>query len=130
MSKDAPGKPFNDFFKSYDIHTYYNAADERSRSEALQLRLKLQSDFAAEIAAHEINVYKMWDEPIGPHVIAMWECDFKSPEIFARIVPWFQYNHGNLPVLIHPHSEKGSLVDHTSHAMWLGPKLPLIEHRL
>ncbi|VVT46314.1 uncharacterized protein SAPINGB_P001152 [Magnusiomyces paraingens] len=127
MSKSAPGPPFNDYIKSYDIHTYYNVGHEPSRQEAFELREKLQKDFAKEIAAGELNVYRMWDKAIGPHITAMWECDFKSPELFSRIVPWYQWNHGNLSVLIHPHTERGGLIDHTQHALWLGTKIPLIE---
>lgn len=130
MSKTAAGPPFNNYIKSYDIHTYYNVTDEKSRKESFDLREKLIKDFAPEIAAGQLNVYKMWDKAIGPHITAMWECDFKSPELFSRIVPWYQWNHGSLSVLIHPHTEHGALRDHTDHALWLGTRLPLIENIL
>lgn len=112
--------------KSYDIHTYYFQSHEGSRQEASDLKDKLAKDFADEVAKGELNIFKLWDAPIGPHPYAMWECDFYSPELFARIVPWFQVNHGSLSVLIHPHTDKGSLADHTSHALWLGNKVNLI----
>lgn len=125
MSKGTVGS-FNEKIKSYDIHTYYHVDNKESRAEAYNLREKLQKDFAEEIAAGKLNVFKMWDKPIGPHITAMWECDFKSPEVFAKIVPWYQLNHGRLSVLIHPHTPKGDLIDHTQFALWLGDKLPLI----
>lgn len=131
MSKNAPGL-FNEELKikSYDIHTYYFQSSEKSKQEARALRDKLAHDFAKEVEAKEINIYKLWDAPIGPHPYAMWECDFKSPEIFSRLVPWFQLNHGDLSVLVHPHTDKGSLVDHTNHAIWIGDKVKLITESL
>lgn len=111
---------------SYDIHTYWNAGDEEEKKFSWELREKVQKEFAKEIEAGEIRVHKFWDKPIGPHTINMWEIDFKSPEIFARIVPFYQLNHGKLSVLIHPRSGKGDLIDHTEHALWLGHKQRLI----
>ena len=73
----------------------------------------------------EIRVYKFWEKPIGPHPIRMWELDFKDPEIFKVVVPYFQLNHGPLSVLIHPRTDQGDLKDHTEHALWLGHKVRL-----
>ena len=42
--------------------------------------------------------------------------DFKDPEIFKVVVPYFQLNHGPLSVLIHPRTDQGDLKDHTEHA--------------
>ncbi|KAF5094974.1 hypothetical protein DV451_004845 [Geotrichum candidum] len=112
--------------KSYDIHTYYFQSNENSVKEATALRDKLAKDFAKDVENKDLNIYKLWDRPIGPHPYAMWECDFNKPELFARIVPWFQLNHGSLSVLVHPHTDKGSLTDHTDFAIWIGEKVPLI----
>lgn len=132
MSKSAPGPPFSEELKikSYDIHTYYFQSHEPSRQEAIALREKLAKDFAPEVAQGQINIHKLWDAPIGPHPYAMWECDFKSPEIFSRIVPWYQINHGSLSVLIHPHTDKGEKTDHSQFAMWIGDKVKLIDEVL
>lgn len=119
-------KPFNEYIKSYDIHTYYDVDKPSSRAAALALRTKLLEDFAAEVSSGELEVFHMWDKPVGPHPTAMWECQFSSPEVFARLVPWYQYSHGDMSVLIHPHTGKGAVMDHTGHAMWLGEKMPLI----
>ncbi|KAF5094170.1 hypothetical protein D0Z03_002161 [Geotrichum reessii] len=131
MSKETAGF-FNEELKikSYDIHTYYFQSNENSIKEATALREKLAKDFAKEVDNKDLNIYKMWDKPIGPHPYAMWECDFKKPELFARLVPWYQLNHGNLSVLIHPHTDKGSLTDHTQFAIWIGDKVPLIKDAL
>lgn len=129
MSKNSDAPVFSEELKikSYDIHTYYFQSHEASKQEASDLRDKLAKDFATEVANGDINIYKLWDRPIGPHPYAMWECDFKSPEIFSKLIPWYQLNHGSLSVLIHPHTDKGGKVDHGLHALWIGDKVPLIE---
>ncbi|KAI3403010.1 hypothetical protein KGF56_004263 [Candida oxycetoniae] len=111
--------------KSYDVHTYWNNNNEKEREFAYQLRENVSKDFAEDIANGDIRVHKFWDKPIGPHPINMWELDFKKPEIFVKIVPYFQLNHGKLSVLIHPRSDQGDLKDHTDHALWLGHKVRL-----
>lgn len=125
MSSEAQPDSFYGDIKSYDIHTYWNNNNETERKFAFELREQVLKDFAREIANGDIRVYKFWDKPIGPHPINMWELDFKSPEIFKRIVPYFQLNHGGLSVLIHPRSGKGDLLDHTKFALWLGHKVRL-----
>ena len=109
--------------KSYDVHTYYG--NEKEEKLAFAFREKVLKDFAKEIENGEIRVYKFWEKPIGPHPIRMWELDFKDPEIFKVVVPYFQLNHGPLSVLIHPRTDQGDLKDHTEHALWLGHKVRL-----
>lgn len=111
--------------KSYDIHTYWNNNNVEERTFAFKLREKVQQEFATEISNGEIRVHQFWEKPIGPHPINMFEIDFSEPEIFSRIVPFYQLNHGKLSVLIHPRTEEGDLVDHTRYALWLGHKLRL-----
>ncbi|KAG7196063.1 uncharacterized protein KQ657_000074 [Scheffersomyces spartinae] len=107
---------------SYDIHTYWNNNVKEERDFALALREKVLKEYAEDIESGKIRAHKPWDKPIGPHPISMWELDFKSPEIFVKLVPFFQINHGSLSVLIHPRTDKGDLKDHTTHALWLGHK--------
>lgn len=116
---------------SYDIHTYWNNNNENERKFSYELREKVQKEFAKEIENGDIRVYKFWDKPIGPHPINMWEIDFKKPELFPKLVSFYQLNHGKLSVLIHPRSGN-DLLDHTNHALWLGHKqrldTTLLEH--
>lgn len=79
---------FSDQIKGYDIHTYFFQSHEPSVKEASELREKLMAEFSEDIHQGNIRVYKLFDGPIGPHPYGMWECDFKSPEIFAKLVPW------------------------------------------
>lgn len=108
----------------YDIHTYWNNNSASDRQRAEQLRAKLQQEFATELASGDIRLHKMWDGPIGPHPILMFEIDFKKPEVFMKVVPFYQLNHGKLSVLIHPRTGD-DYKDHTEHAMWLGHKVQL-----
>lgn len=121
MSADS----FIEGIQSYDIHTYWNNNNKEEREAALLLRENVLKVFAKEIEAGDLRVHKPWDTPIGPHPISMWELDFKSPAIFSRIVPFFQVHHHKLLVLIHPRTQKGDLLDHTEHALWLGHKVRL-----
>jgi aromatic ring-cleaving dioxygenase len=120
---------FNSDIRSYDVHTYFFQSYGPSKQEGHALREKFQVDFAKEIDTGKVRVFKFHDYPLGPHPYGMWECDFRTQEMFAKVVPWFQINHGSLSVLVHPHTGDG-YKDHTHHAMWIGKQVPLIEEIL
>ncbi|KAK6197584.1 DOPA-like domain-containing protein [Scheffersomyces amazonensis] len=124
-TQEQETSPFYGGIKSYDIHTYWNNNNKEETEFAFNLREQVLKDFAKEIENGDIRIYKFWEKPIGPHPINMWELDFKSPEIFSVIVPYFQIHHGKLSVLIHPRSTQGAFRDHTANALWLGHKLRL-----
>lgn len=84
----AERRHFNKDIRSYDAHIYYFGNYEPSRKEAYGLREALIKEFTAEIDNGDLRVYQMHDIPIGPHATAMWECDFATPEMFSKIVPW------------------------------------------
>lgn len=115
---------------SFDFHTYWNKNNEKERNAAYNLREKIQQEFSKEIANGDVRVYKFWETPIGPHPINMFEIDTGGPgrfnaELYSRLVTFYIVNHGHLSVLIHPRTDKGDLIDHTEHALWLGHKLRL-----
>ncbi|ORZ36438.1 DOPA-like domain-containing protein [Catenaria anguillulae PL171] len=100
---------------SYDVHVYY---DLSQYEEAQQLKAKAQELFP------NLPQSRMWERPIGPHSKPMWELDIHQAVDFARVVPWFAVNHGNLSVLVHPNT--GDMVkDHTENAMWIGERVEL-----
>lgn len=114
---------------SYDFHTYFNNGNESEKAFAYNLREKVSKEFAKEIEAGDLRVHKLWDGPIGPHPIPMWELDTGGkykPELFARVLGFYQLNHGDLSVLIHPRTDADDLIDHTKFALWLGHKQRLI----
>lgn len=104
----------------YDVHVYYDGPNERQ--EAMDLREKMQNKFPW------MRFYNPKDRPIGPHPIPMWEADFGSYENRSRwneVRDFIEEEHGNLSVLIHPHSLDGDYADHTKNAFWAGHILDL-----
>eukprot|EP00246_Nothoceros_aenigmaticus_P010071 TRINITY_DN26384_c0_g1_i1.p2 TRINITY_DN26384_c0_g1~~TRINITY_DN26384_c0_g1_i1.p2 ORF type:complete len:134 (+),score=18.04 TRINITY_DN26384_c0_g1_i1:178-579(+) len=104
--------------RSYDVHIYFFQTHATHLGVARTLREEIQEKFP------ELKVYKFWDQPIGPHPIGMFEVDLKTPDEFARFVPWIQVNRKGLSVLVHPNTGH-PLDDHTVNAMWLGEKVIL-----
>lgn len=90
-------------------------------------------------AVPELQVYRFWDRPIGPHPVAMFEVDLATPEQFGAFVPWLAVWRGDLSVLVHPNTDavqRGpdgadepkwvtDRRDHTDRAIWLGQRVPL-----
>lgn len=114
---------------SYDFHTYWHSADKAEAEFNLQFRNKVKAEFAKEFEAGDLRMHKFWQEPIGPHPVTMWEVDTGGkydPALFARVLAFYQLNHGKLSVLIHPRTDLGDLKDHTEHALWLGHKQRLL----
>lgn len=82
----------------------------------------------------ELRIYRIWDRPIGPHPIAMFEVNLFTPSQFGAFIPWLAINRGPLSVLVHPNTvekdENGKEFmdeerDHTQRAIWMGEKIPL-----
>ena len=109
---------FADPIRSYDVHIYYFHTDEAQTRVARELREEIIERFPEAI------VYKLWDRPIGPHPVGMFEVDLKKPAHFARFVPWFNVNRRGLSALVHPNTGF-PLLDHTRNAMWIGQPFPL-----
>mmetsp|Transcript_17172 Transcript_17172/g.26017 ORF Transcript_17172/g.26017 Transcript_17172/m.26017 type:complete len:191 (-) Transcript_17172:403-975(-) len=97
----------------YDVHVYYSNEDQRR--EAMELRDKMKETF------QWMRFYSPKDRPIGPHPVPMWEADFGSYENryrWTEVRKFIEEEHGNLSVLIHPHSLDGDYADHTRNAFW------------
>jgi aromatic ring-cleaving dioxygenase len=99
--------------EGYHAHIYYDAA---SRAKAGRLRQGIGERFEARVG-------NWHDEPVGPHLVPMYQVAFAVDE-FPQLVPWLMLNRDGLDVLIHPRSGD-SVADHTRFAMWLGHVLPL-----
>jgi aromatic ring-cleaving dioxygenase len=72
----------------------------------------------------ELRVYRVWDKPIGPHPIAMFEVNLFTPAQFGAFIPWLVINRGPLSALLHPNTGD-DIRDHTQRATWLGQPFPL-----
>lgn len=99
----------------YDVHVYYDGLEERQA--AMELRQKMQEKF------QWMRFYAPKDRPIGPHPVPMWEADFGSYEnrnLWKDVCEFVNEEHGDLSVLIHPHSLDGDYADHTKNSFWAG----------
>jgi aromatic ring-cleaving dioxygenase len=100
--------------EGYHAHLYY-APETRSIAE--RLRTAISERFP------RARIGSWHDEPVGPHLVAMYQVAF-AVEDFPAFVPWLMLNREGLDVLVHPQTGD-SVADHTRFALWLGSPLPL-----
>ena len=99
---------------SWHAHVYFDPGATRAQAE--QVRAGVAQRFKVQLGRwHEV--------PIGPHTAAMYQVAFE-PAVFAALVPWLALNRLGLSVLVHPNT-LAPRADHLTHALWLGPPLPL-----
>jgi len=104
----------------FDIHVYYNTFVDTEVQFARALYERVRREFP------ELRIYKFWDKPVGPHVLAMFEVNLFTPAQFGAFVPWLAIHRGALSVLIHPNTDEGEgLRNHTQRAVWMGERLPV-----
>jgi DOPA 4,5-dioxygenase len=117
---------------SYDFHTYFKLDEPEQVAYVAKFKQSIESEFKDELAQGLCRLFKTYNEPIGPHADGhgMFESDTRDPATFLKLLNFYQVNHGPLSVLIHPRSDKGELIDHTHHALWLGEMKPLKTHLL
>jgi DOPA 4,5-dioxygenase len=104
--------------KNYHAHIYYDPA--KTRHAAARVREGL--------AAFNVQIGRWHDEPVGPHLDAMFQVVF-APEEFGKVVPWLMQHREGLSVLVHPSTGDG-YGDHIVRALWLGERLKLNEEAL
>ena len=75
----------------------------------------------------ELRIYQLFDKPIGPHPIAMFEVNLFTPAQFGAFIPWLVINRGPLSALVHPNTDNQGEDErnHTQRATWLGERIPL-----
>lgn len=72
----------------------------------------------------ELRIYSVFDKPVGPHPIGMFEVNLFTPAQFGAFVPWLVINRGPLSALVHPNTGD-DVRDHTQLATWMGQPFPL-----
>ncbi|KAF1916091.1 DOPA-like domain-containing protein [Ampelomyces quisqualis] len=102
----------------FDVHIYFLQSDAEETKFATQLWERIRREFP------ELRIYNVWDRPIGPHPVAMFEVNLFTPEQFGAFIPWLVINRGPLSALIHPNTDD-EMRDHTQRATWMGQPLPL-----
>lgn len=102
----------------FDVHIYFLQTDADETKFAHELWERVRREFP------ELRIYKVWDKPLGPHPLAMFEVNIFTPEQFGAFVPWLVINRGPLSALIHPNTDDEER-DHTQRATWMGQPLPI-----
>jgi DOPA 4,5-dioxygenase len=127
----------------FDIHIYYIHTDAFQFQYAKELWERIRRDFP------ELRIYRLWEGPLGPHPVAMFEVNVFTPgmrilslnlfeflaaghgtrltqgtEQFGAFIPWLVIHRGPLSALVHPNTGDDER-DHTQRATWLGQPLPL-----
>jgi DOPA 4,5-dioxygenase len=101
--------------EGWHAHLYYGTPAERA--VAAEIREAIARLFPAAVLGR-------WrDEPVGPHLMAMYQVAF-APELLPALLPWLALNRRGLTALVHPETGR-QRADHSAHAMWLGQVLPL-----
>ncbi|KAL5120962.1 hypothetical protein ACEQ8H_001150 [Pleosporales sp. CAS-2024a] len=102
----------------FDVHIYFLQSDDEEVQFATQLWERIRREFP------ELRIYRVWDKPIGPHPVAMFEVNLFTPEQFGAFIPWLVIHRGPLSALVHPNTDD-ELRDHSQRATWMGQPLPL-----
>ncbi|MCJ1259619.1 hypothetical protein MMC24_007458 [Lignoscripta atroalba] len=106
---------------AFDVHVYFlqvGVLNEEYTKFAYALWERIRREFP------ELRVYRVWEMPVGPHPIGMFEVNIFTPAQFGAFVPWLVINRGPLSALIHPNTDDEAR-DHTQRATWMGERLPL-----
>ncbi|KAM0803413.1 DOPA-like domain-containing protein [Usnea florida] len=115
-------KAYEDFVApikgGFDVHIYFFQTNEIQTTFANELWTRIRYEFP------ELRISRVWDRPIGPHPLGMFEVDVLTPAQFGAFVAWLVINRGPLSALVHPNTDD-HMRDHTQRATWLGDRLPL-----
>ncbi|KAF1820465.1 uncharacterized protein K489DRAFT_411724 [Dissoconium aciculare CBS 342.82] len=102
----------------FDVHIYFLQTDAVEKKYAEELHERVRREFP------ELRVYQVWDRPIGPHPVGMFEVNLFTPAQFGAFVAWLVIHRGPLSALIHPNTGD-DMRDHTQLATWMGTPYPL-----
>ncbi len=113
-------------FPASDVHIYYFQANKVQTQYANELWERIRREFP------ELRIYRVWDRPLGPHPVAMFEVNLFTPAQFGAFVAWLAIWRGPLSALIHPNTVEPGVPEgvaearnHFEQAIWMGEKVPL-----
>lgn len=95
----------------FDIHIYFQQTSAAQTKYAKELHERIRREFP------ELRVYSLFERPIGPHPIGMFEVNVFSPEQFGAFVSWLVVWRGPLSALVHPNTGE-DVRDHSQRATW------------
>ena len=113
----------------FDVHAVFESA-QRPHAVAVYER------FMAFVETQQISHLRplVFDEPVGPWPSPMWQVLLPQSERVQQdlktCLEWLIQHRDGLSIMVHPNTERqgqqgGMVADHTDHAQWLGPSLPL-----
>lgn len=102
----------------FDLHIYFLHTNPTQVQYAKELWARIRHEFP------ELRIYSVFERPVGPHPIGMFEVNLFTPEQFGAVVPWLNIWRGPLSVLVHPNTDDEER-DHTQRAIWMGERYPL-----
>ncbi|KAI0078674.1 hypothetical protein K474DRAFT_1593595 [Panus rudis PR-1116 ss-1] len=115
---DVFPEPIDSSNNGFDFHIYYMQSVPSQAEYARQLHERVRREFP------ELRIYKLWDKPIGPHPVAMFEVNTFTPHQTGAFFSWLVVNRGPCSVLVHPNTND-AYRDHTELATWIGKPWPL-----
>lgn len=95
----------------FDIHIYFQQTNPDEVSFAKELHERIRREFP------ELRIYPLFERPVGPHPVGMFEVNVFTPSQFGAFVSWLVVERGGLSVLVHPNTGD-DLRDHTQRATW------------
>ncbi|KAK4927593.1 hypothetical protein LTR28_005903, partial [Elasticomyces elasticus] len=93
----------------FDVHIYFQQTNPDEVTFAKELWERIRREFP------ELRIYPVFDRPIGPHPIGMFEVNIFTPAQFGAFVSWLVVNRGPLSALVHPNTDDEER-DHTQRA--------------
>ncbi|KAI0477296.1 DOPA-like domain-containing protein [Xylariaceae sp. FL0804] len=110
----------------FDVHIYYLPNSKQQSEHAKALWERIRREFP------ELRIYRLWDKPVGPHPVAMFEVNLLSPAQFGAFVPWLAVYRGPLSALVHPNTVEDGVPwaqterrNHSDRAIWMGERFPI-----
>jgi DOPA 4,5-dioxygenase len=95
-------------YEHYHAHVYFDAT---SVAQATQLCEQAAALFGVQMG-------RVHSKLVGPH--PRWSCQLAfDASQFDELIPWLDAHRGGLTVFVHGLSGS-DLLDHTTHASWLG----------
>ncbi|KAF2402358.1 hypothetical protein EJ06DRAFT_580625 [Trichodelitschia bisporula] len=108
----------NDRRGGFDVHIYFYQTKPDQVTFVKELWERIRREFP------ELRIYKIFDRPVGPHPVGMFEVNIFTPAQFGAFIPWLVINRGPLSALIHPNTNDHRR-DHSQRATWMGERFPL-----
>ncbi|KAF7185549.1 putative 21.2 kDa protein, partial [Pseudocercospora fuligena] len=86
-----PSPITNDIRGGFDIHIYFLQTNPSELEFAKSLHSRIRLEFP------ELRIYQVWEKPIGPHPVGMFEVNIFTPQQFGAFIPWLRATWMGMP---------------------------------